>query len=150
MRSRGRIDRRGLGEPDAGIGEVLQPKVGVSRIQRRVVPARVEACGLGVQLDGSSQVGPSEGGLGVAVGSLRLGLAVVGVADRERDASEDRADQRLGIGAECSLDVCTVVSQSLSALDLFDRMEMDLHPVGRVREGGFLGEEARTATLGED
>jgi len=83
-------------------------------------------------------------------GLLRFRLAMVGVANRERDARKDRAHQRLGIGAERRANVGAVVSQGLRALELFDRLQMNLHPGIHVGDRVFFGEQARAMTLGAD
>ena len=144
------IDGNGAGEPHARGGLVFHAEEGVAGVEGGVVPGGIKGRGLGVEFGCVGPVGFSEGGFGLLKEGLGCRGAVVGVAGGERDAGNDGANVGLGVGIEGGADVGAVVAEGLCALEFGDAGEVDLHPLVRVGEGGFLGEEARGIALCED
>jgi hypothetical protein len=114
------IDGNGFGIPEIGVGIVLEPVVHVPGVECWAVPGGIGGRRGKVRLERCGQVFVVEGSLGLLEQRLRLGGAVVGISNGEREnshrASDGHAHGGLGDRAHRGLDVRAVVAKGLCAL----------------------------------
>jgi hypothetical protein len=126
------------------------PRKRVTRVQRSVVPGRVEGGSLCVELGSRSPIRSAKGSLSLLQNGLRFQLTVVRVSNRERDAGHNSTQQCLGICRKNRANIVAVVAKKLRSFDLLNRLALNLQMLCRIRERSCLSEKARPVTLSEN